>query len=221
MGESGGDLSGMEWIEFGHIEGLEWIGVVAYAAMTLVFFVMLFSAQGDMTVDTKEGTNSNVQAESVYIDELLAKARRSFVVHDDGDDSNDSVYNSTKVLNAFRTAVNDRGVQVNCLFNDRADIGIVALAREYPEKVRIWYVPGGRRNAGNVHYKVVDEGRVVHVSTHEHGDCEREFVLHKSRWWATPASRRRLSSAYESHFQGWLDLGAEEFKARRPEALAG
>ena len=180
------------------IAGAEWFVLVIFLGGLLWSAYLVVSVQGDMLVDdTVRGLNNDAQAAEMFLD-LIRKTRRSIVIHDDGNDSQESVYNNDRVMAAFRDGIQKHGIQVRCLFNDAEPIKLLDLAREFPDNVSIWYVEGDRPTP-DIHYKVVDGGRLVHLSEHQHRVSERGFVLRDGKW-ATSGTRRRISRAYREHF---------------------
>ena len=141
--------------------------------------------------------------------DLINKTRNSLVIHDDGNDSGESVYNNDWVVAAMRDRIQQRRrLKVKCLFNDREDLKLLELADgECKDNISVWYA-GGDRPKNDIHYKVVDGGRLVHVSAHEHGASERGYVLCRAEPWWAAGTRRRISRPYLDHFEHSL-LGAE------------
>lgn len=116
-----------------------------------------------------------------------------------------SIYNSDDVMAAFRAQIKNHDIRVRCLFNDESpDLRLLELAREYPNNVEVHYMKGGRPPDPDTHYKIVDGGKLVHLSQHKHGESERMYVLRKPSASATNGSRRRISQAYRDHFDHGL-----------------
>ena len=149
----------------------------------------------------EKGVNTNEQATSMFV-ELLNEAEKSIDIHDDGNSFHESVYNNDDVVSAMERCLS-RGITIRCLFNDADQpLKILNLHRseEYGQRLHVWYVSGGRKEP-DTHYKIVDNGRLVHLSNHAHGDSEREYELRKAvRWWERP-TRRRISRRYRNHFE--------------------
>ena len=106
-----------------------------------------------------------------------------------------------QVIDALRQRIKRRPrLSVQCLFNDREDLKLLCLARgEGRANIDIWYTKGSRPD-NDLHYKIVDGGKFVHLSSHAHGASERRYVLRKAEpWWAIP-TRRRISAQYLRHF---------------------
>ena len=143
--------------------------------------------------------------------DLVKAARQSIMIHDDGNDSSESVYNNFKVIGALRDSIEMHGVIVKCLFNDdNQQLGLLNLARDFPDNVKIWYLDGDRPQR-DIHYKIVDDGKLVHLSEHDYGSDERDYVLRKAnKWWVGNGTRRRDQQGV----QGELRSGREGRQTR-------
>ena len=187
----------------GVVDGVEWLGVAIYALGLIVFAFLILSAQGDRNVREERGENDNEQAAEMMI-HMLRQARRSVTIHDDGNSSRRSIYNRPDVIAAFKDAVK-RGVRVRCLFNDKDEpLLLLTLARskECGQRIEIWYARGPRPKQ-DIHYKIIDDGKLLHLSRHRHGVDERGFVLRRPPPWAVP-THFRVSKPYRVHFKHGL-----------------
>ena len=185
----------------GEIDWLDWIVVAIFTIGILVSAHLLVNAQGDLLVDdTIRGTNDDNDATNIFL-YLVSTARKSIIIHDDGNNSPDSVYNNPDVIEAMRRGIQRYGVNIKCLFNDDSDeLAFMALAREFPNNVAVWYWDGERPER-DIHYKIIDGGKLVHLSIHAHDSNEREYVLRQAdKWWVAKGTRRRISKAYREMF---------------------
>ena len=190
------------------IQGAEWVVVAIFLTASLAGLFLVVSAQGDMNLREERGQTGKDQAAAMFID-LINKTRNNLVIHDDGNDSGESVYNNDRVMAAMRDRIQQRRrLKVKCLFNDRDELKLLELADgECKDNISVWYASGDRPE-NDIHYKIVDGGRLVHLSAHEHGASERGYVLRKAEPWWAARTRRRISRPYLDHFEHSL-LGAE------------
>ena len=185
------------------IAGFEWVILAVFVTVTLACIYFMASIQGDLIDDTKKGVNSDEEAASMFLS-LVTQTRREIVIHDDGDDTDVSIYNSDQVLAALGARIKEHDIQVRCLFNDEEPgLKLLQLAQEHPQNVHVWYMKGARPDP-DTHYKIVDGGRLVHLSQHAHGESERMYVLRKPPAFATKGTRRRISQAYMETFEHGL-----------------
>ena len=191
------------------IQGAEWVVVAIFLTASLAGLFLVVSAQGDMNLREETGENNDDQAAAMLID-LINKTRHSLVIHDDGNDSSESVYNNDQVVAAIRDRIQQRRhLRVKCLFNDREELKLLGLADgECKNNISIWYACG-ERPRNDIHYKIVDGGRFLRLSAHEHGASERGYVLRKAEPWWAARTRRRISRPYLEHFEHSLP-GAEQ-----------
>ena len=187
------------------IQGAEWIVVAILAAGFLISTYLIASVQGDLRLREESGLNTDEQATAMFIG-LVKQTRRQIDIHDDGNDFEGSMYNSPEVIDALRERIRKRNIKVRCLFND-ADhpLELLNLARseESRSRIEIWYLRGGRQEP-DTHYKIVDSGRLVHLSRHEHGASERGYRLRKAQRWWEFNTRYRISKQYRDHFEHGL-----------------
>lgn len=187
------------------IQGGEWVVVAIVAAGFLLSLYLIVSVQGDLRLREESGLNTDKQATEMFID-LVNQTRHRIDIHDDGNDFAESMYNNTKVIDALREGILKRNIKVRCLFNDAAlSLELLNLARsdEFRSHIEVWYLNGGRQEP-DTHYKIVDSGRLVHLSRHGHGASERGFRLRKAlRWWEF-TTRFRISKQYRDHFEHGL-----------------
>ncbi len=186
------------------IEGAEWVVVTIFMVAFLVGTYLVLSVQGDMRVQDESGNNDDDRAAEIFVN-LIKDTRRRIVIHDDGNHSPESVYNNDQVMIAIQEGIRQRGIEVHCLFNDKDQpLKLLDLARSEEGRghILVWYAKG-ERPLQDIHYKIVDGGKLVHLSLHEHRASERGFVLRKAPRWAI-GTRRRISRSYLDHFQHGL-----------------
>ena len=187
------------------IQGAEWIVVAILVAGFLTSVYLIASVQGDLRMREESGLNTDEQATTMFIG-LLNQTRRRIDIHDDGNDFAGSMYNSPEVIGALRERIQERNIKVRCLFNDADQpLELLNLARtdEFGSHIEVWYLRGGRQEP-DTHYKIVDGGRLVHLSRHARGAGERGYRLRKAlRWWEFH-TRYRISKQYRDHFEHGL-----------------
>ena len=183
----------------GGIEGVEWVGVAIMAAVLLVGIIVVMSAHGDMRIETVYANNDDDEAADVMID-LIRQANWSLLVHDDGNNSPTSIYNNERVVEALRERMAKRPwLRARYLFSYRDQpLRLLDLAARYSRRMEVWYTPD--RPEGDIHYKVVDFGKQVHLSIHKPEADERRYSLRTPPRWAI-GTRFRISSKYRAHFK--------------------
>lgn len=188
------------------IQGAEWVIVAILVAGFLLSLYLIVSVQGDLGLQEISGTNTDEQATAMFID-LVNQTRRKIDIHDDGNDFEGPIYNNPDVIDALREQIRKRKIKVRCLFNDSdQSLKLLNLAHsnEYRDHIQVWYLNCGRQEP-DTHYKIVDSGRLVHLSRHEHGASERGYRLRRAlRWWEI-TTRYRISRQYRDHFESGLE----------------
>ena len=183
----------------GGIEGAEWIGVAIMAAVVFVGIIMVVSAHGDMRVETLYANNNDDDAADVMID-LIRQSNWLLLIHDDGNNSPSSVYNNARVVGAMRERMIKRPLlRVHCLFSYKNQpLALLDLTVRFGRRMKVWYTPD--RPQGDIHYKIVDAGKLVHLSIHKPEADERRYSLRTPPRWAI-GTRFRISSKYRAHFR--------------------
>lgn len=187
------------------IQGAEWIVIAILAAGFLTSVYLVASVQGDLRRE-ESGLNTDEQATAMFI-RLLNQTRHRIDIHDDGNDFPGSMYNSPEVIGVLRDRIQKRDIKIRCLFNDAGQsLELLKLAHteEFGSNIEVWYLRGGRREP-DIHYKIVDGGRFVHLSRHAHGESERGYRLRKASGWWEFKTRYRISKQYRDHFQNGLE----------------
>ena len=95
------------------------------------------------------------------------------LIHDDGNSTDDTIYNNEEVVNSIRECV-ARGVIIQCLFNVNEDLTMVNELREH-DKIEFHYLDSDPPDC-DIHYKIIDFGRKLYLSRHCEND-EREYEM--------------------------------------------
>ena len=190
----------------GGIEGAEWIGVVIMAFAVLAGVLLVVSAHGDMKVKTHYENNDDEEAADVMVD-LIQRTSWRLVVHDDGNDTPASIYNNERVINALdERMAKRRWLQVRCLFNYKGQpLKFLRLIDKYGGRMKVWYTT--KRPDGDIHYKIVDGGKMVHLSVHKPEVDQRRYSLRTPPSWAI-GTRFRISRKYRAHFKENAEIPA-------------
>ena len=132
-----------------------------------------------------QGMNKDKVATAKFI-ETVRHAKKSLIIHDDGNDMSDSVYNDQEAIDAVVNRMNEQeSLRVKCWFNVESTIGLVeAIRRESqlakrfdvryrkPSKLGLW-----RFSWFDPHYKIADDGEYGTVSRHALGAKRRRFQI--------------------------------------------
>ena len=162
--------------------------------------VMWWWYADSLNVRIEGGRNDDESAAQMFI-RILKMAKKTLVVHDDGDKGIRSIYEDDNVIQAVRRQLDTHErLQIKCLFNDRADLKLVREIRAaYPDRFTALYL-SGTRPVDDVHYKIADNGVIGYLSSHEHGQPERNFKLLDCSA-AKKRTRKRAFGKYLDQFQ--------------------
>ena len=153
-----------------------WMAIGVLAASTVLGIWILHRALQFVYVRVTAGqANDDDSVVSNFI-ELLDEARTTMVVYDHGNDTEGSLYNDRRVIDAVRSKLRAHpDFQMQCLFNCDHDVKFrKELANE--ERVNI-STRSDWDNAGKIHYKMIDGGVKAYLSPHELGSRKRKFKI--------------------------------------------
>ena len=146
------------------------------AAVVVVCVVIVWRAQGFLSVRVTRGVNDNDTAAYMFIC-LVSKVENEMIIHDDGDNTDDSIYNNDKVIKAVRKRLGEQtDLTIKCFFNENEDIKMVSLGELFPGRFVVRYRQGERPDR-DIHYKIIDDGRKGYLSVHDLGGCSRKYEL--------------------------------------------
>ena len=190
------------------IEWPEWI-VIAIVALLCVYLLYQMFTVGDGLDDGDDGPvpNSNATAIDMFLD-LVNDTQEELTIHDDGNDFPGSLYGDEMVIAAIRKAVLNRKIKVRCLFNcsDQPE-AFLELARsdDVGTNIEIWHL-NEKEHEPDTHYKIVDNGKVLHTSFHKLGEEERLYRIRNAKRFFEFATRRRIRERYRDHFSYNIQL---------------
>ena len=183
------------------IQGAEWGVIIILVVGFLTSMILIISVQGDIRLREEVGENTDDHATDMFI-RLVNHTNRQIVIHDDGDNFKNSIYNNEDVIALLRERIRNHKIKVRCLFNYKDQpLKLLELSRssEFQKYIEVWYPKGGRQEP-DIHYKIVDSGKLVHLSKHDPGAIKRGYRLRKAlRWWEF-YTRHRISKQWQNHF---------------------
>ena len=119
--------------------------------------------------------NTDEAAVSSTLD-MVSEAERRIEMFDDGNPDNESVYNNPKFVDKIREKLNIPGFRMECLFNEH-DVSNLELVKQLGQErnLEIWVRPEGAMRPSAAHYKIIDDGKLAHLSHHGHGSPDRKY----------------------------------------------
>lgn len=140
---------------------------------------------------TSKGENDDKQAlESILW--LIAEAQESLEIFDDGNEMDGSIYQEASLTNAIREKLaKTPSFRVVCYFNEEEEL-LFHEAFKDEDRVRIFpgLEPHPKNRPSEVHYKIVDGGRIGYVSQHGYSGSIREY----QQWDCRHFSGRKLKA---------------------------
>lgn len=149
---------------------------VSGAAVVVVCVIIVWRAQGFLSVRVTRGVNDDDTASAMFIC-LVNKVENEMIIHDDGDNTKDSIYNNDKAIEAVRKRLQEHNdLTIKCFFNENEDIKMVSLGEQFPGRFVVRYRQRERPDR-DIHYKIIDDGRKGYLSVHDLGGCSRKYEL--------------------------------------------
>ncbi len=164
-----------------------------------------------MGVRMEQGKN-NVETPKTYLLHMLDAAESQITIFDDGDKVNDSLYEDSSIVNAFvqkRQAV--PGFAIACYFNNPRQTPFRDALEGQPG-VTICTGDGTKREGYEVHYKIIDGGKMGYLSRHEEHSLARRFQFID----CSEVTRWGFPAVSEKHFGKYF----RDFDKRCEYALA-
>ena len=129
--------------------------------------------------------------------DVLDKAERELLVHDDGDKTVGSLYDDDNTVEAVRQRLRScPDLKIRCLLNFKADIRMADLRGEYGGRFQVRYLH--QRPADDVHFKIADGGKMAYLSIRPQGVTERKGqVIEDIGARERVRKRRALRGAFE------------------------
>ena len=126
-----------------------------------------FREVGNVVVESAFRNNDALAVTSFV--ELVGRASRRMIVHDDGDAMKKSIYNSQEVLDTVEARLQEGEFEIVFLFNSTESRNL-RLCRQLGSNpsVTILQAPPRDREL-DVHYRILDDAEVVHLSRHRPG----------------------------------------------------
>ena len=158
------------------LDFFSWVALAwAVVATVMVFWMLHRAFQFCYVRSTSPAINDDASAVRSFIG-MLNQARESLIIYDDGDDSDGSLYNDRRVIEAVQDKLGDNpGFEVRCLFN--CDDNLL-FQREFKgeRRVHVRIRSNGPSDDG-IHYKIIDGGAKAYLSRHALGAKQRRYTI--------------------------------------------
>lgn len=182
------------------IQGGEWLIIGIFGTGVLISAYLIASVQSDLNLQESSKSNTHEEAVELII-ELLKKTKRKIDIHDDGNDFEGSVFNNSRVMDTLQERIRERNIKVRCLFNvsEKTKLRELAESMSAKNRIEIWNLRGERPKP-DIHYKIIDGGRMVHLSNHAYNASERAYTLREVKGMFKYHTCRRISKQYRERF---------------------
>lgn len=127
------------------------------------------------SVETRPKSPNDNQTATSHVVDLLEEAKQKLEIFDDGDNFDESPYNSDVFTEAVQAKLQGSpDFEILCLFN-RNEPGLKFIQQfKDNEQVKIYRRKDGSRPPDR-HYKIIDGGKKAYLSEHDLGDHERTY----------------------------------------------
>ena len=166
---------------------MNWLLAASATVLVLVVaaaVVSVWLAHAHSLLRVTDVENDNEDAIRHFL-AVLDRAEREFLVHDDGDRTDGTLYDDESTVEAVRERLRTcPSLRIRCLLNFNAGVKMAALSEESGGRFQVRYVH--RRPVDDVHFKIADGGKMAYLSVHPKGVTERSGK--SSKTWAPPSS---------------------------------
>ena len=151
-------------------------GLIANLVFAWKFFRALIRSAKVSGVVATAGENDDVGALNSVL-WLIDEANDSLEIFDDGNKMTDSIYEQQGLVDTLREKFDTHpDFRVTCLFNDPArDLLFRQAFADHPQVEIFAGLDPDRGPQKEVHYKIVDGGRIGYVSQHGYLESERRY----------------------------------------------
>ena len=158
------------------LDFFSWVALAwAVVATVMVFWMLHRAFQFGYVRSTSPAINDDASAVRSFLG-MLNQAQESLIIYDDGDDSEGSLYNERRVIEAVQRKLRGNPVfEVRCLFN--CDDNLL-FQREFKgeRQVHVRIRNNGPSDDG-IHYKIIDGGAKAYLSRHALGAKQRRYTI--------------------------------------------
>ena len=159
------------------------IGLILFFVLCMAYtYLALLTAWRLLDVKLKAVVkmNDNSAAGEAFT-ELLGEAQRRMVVYDDGDGGERSIYNNKDILAKVKDRLEEKkDLRIQFCFN--CDEPELLFRKEFENNphprvsIKTLHLDKDSR-PDDMHYKIIDDGQMAHLSRHKFGSEERRFKL--------------------------------------------
>lgn len=171
---------------------------VSGTVVVIVCVIIVWRTQGLLSVRVTRGVNDDDTAAAMFIC-LVNEVENEMVIHDDGDNTDDSIYNNDKAIEAVRKRLQEQeDLTIKCFFNKKEEIKMASLREQFPGRFVVRHRQGERPD-DDIHYKIIDDGRKGYLSVHDLGRCDRKYELVDCADSPKRVRRKMFGKFYDQH----------------------
>ena len=177
------------------------VSAIVLVLLVVVAVVAVWLAHTHSLLRVTDVENDNEDAIRHFLT-VLDRAEREFLVHDDGDKTDGSLYDEENTVEAVRERLQTcPSLKIRCLLNFNADVKMAALNGEYDGRFQVRYLH--QRPVNDVHFKIADGGKMAYLSIHPKGVTERKGQVIEDMGAPEFVRRRRLGGLIDDFNKGF------------------
>ncbi len=133
---------------------------------------------------------------------VLGQAEHELLVHDDGDDTEGTLYEDEDTVQAVRERLRTcPDLKIRCLLNFKTNVRMAGLSEEYGSRFQVRYLH--QRPAEDIHFKIADGGKMAYLSIHAKGVTERQGQVIEDMGARAYVRKHRLGGLIEDFNDGF------------------
>lgn len=177
------------------------VSAIVLASMVVAAAVSVWLAHAHSLLHVTDVENDNEDAIR-HFRTVLDQAEREFLVHDDGDKTDGSLYDDEDTVEAVRERLQTcPRLRIRCLLNFNADVKMAALREEFDDRFQVRYLH--QRPADDVHFKIADDGKMAYFPVHAKGATERKGQVVEDLGAPEFVRKRRLAGFIDDFNDGF------------------
>ena len=177
------------------------VSAIVLSSMVVVTAVSVWLAWEHSLLRVTNVDNDNKDAIRHFL-AVLGQAEHELLIHDDGDDTEGTLYDDDDTVQAVRERLRTcPDLKIRCLLNFKADVRMAGLSKDFGCRFQVRYLH--QRPTEDVHFKIADGGKMAYLSVHAKGVTERQGQVIEDMGARAYVRKRRLGGLIEDFNEGF------------------
>ena len=160
------------------MEPYSWPWLVAHLFILAGILFYVWKVGGYLFLGLRIGKNDPEFVNDTFLD-LLAEAKHSLLMCDDGNAMDGSLYEDHRIVKAIADRLDaNQDLQIFCIFHKKDDTEFI---KQFANNPRV-HIARGVQPRPAIHFKIIDDGVKGYLTTHEYRSHDRQYRLYDCSW---------------------------------------